>query len=85
MPGSSERQGTPTGASRFFSVFEKQENDMNKDQIKGAAKQVKGAVKEAAGSVTNSPRTEAEGKADKLEGKVQKGYGDLKQKIKDAL
>ena len=58
---------------------------VNKDQVSGVAKQAKGAVKEATGKVTGNKRTEAEGAAEKTAGKVQKGYGDAKEKIKDAL
>ncbi|MBX3570411.1 MAG: CsbD family protein [Rhizobiaceae bacterium] len=57
---------------------------VNKDQVSGVAKQVKGAVKEAAGKATGNRQTQAEGTAEKLAGKVQKGYGDAKEKIKDA-
>jgi uncharacterized protein YjbJ (UPF0337 family) len=57
---------------------------VNKDQVSGVAKQVKGAVKEAAGKATGNRRTEAEGAAEKAAGKIQKGYGDVKEKVKDA-
>lgn len=57
---------------------------VNKDQVKGAAKQVKGAVKEAAGKATGNRQMQAEGAVEKTAGKVQKGFGDAKQKVKDA-
>jgi uncharacterized protein YjbJ (UPF0337 family) len=58
---------------------------VNKDQVNGVAKQVKGSVKETAGRVTGNRRTEAEGAAEKAVGKVQKGFGDVKEKVKNAL
>ena len=58
---------------------------VNKDQVGGVAKQAKGAVKEAVGKATGNEQAEFEGKADKAAGKVQKGFGDAKEKLKDAL
>ena len=58
---------------------------VNKDQVKGVGKQIKGSVKETAGRVTGNRRVEAEGAAEKTVGKVQKGFGDIKEKVKDAL
>ena len=57
---------------------------MNKDQVEGVGKQAKGAVKDAAGSVTGNKQMQAEGIAEKASGKIQKGFGDAKEKIKDA-
>lgn len=63
-----------------------EEIDMvNKDQVKGSAKQAKGAIKDATGKATGNEQMQVEGRADKAAGKVQKGFGDAKQKIKDAL
>jgi len=58
---------------------------VNKDQIKGATKKVKRAVKEVAGKATGNRQMQAEGAVEKTAGKVQKGFGDAKQKVKDAL
>ena len=58
---------------------------VNKDQVGGLVKQAKGAVKEATGKATGNKHTEYEGKADKIAGKVQKGFGDAKEKIKNAM
>lgn len=58
---------------------------INKDQVEGIARQVKGSVEDAAGKMTGNKKTQAQGKADKIAGKVQKAYGDVKEKIKDAL
>jgi uncharacterized protein YjbJ (UPF0337 family) len=58
---------------------------VNKDQVKGTAKQAAGSVEEAAGKLTGNKKTEAKGAAKKAEGEVQKSYGNVKEKIKDAL
>jgi uncharacterized protein YjbJ (UPF0337 family) len=58
---------------------------MNKDQVKGRAEEVKGKIKEAAGKTVGNDRLEAEGKVDQLTGKVKAGYGDAKEKVKDAI
>jgi uncharacterized protein YjbJ (UPF0337 family) len=58
---------------------------MNDDQVKGRADQVKGTVKEKTGQVTGNRDLEDEGTADKASGKVQSGYGDAKEKVKDAI
>ena len=58
---------------------------MNDDQMKGRADQVKGTIKEKTGQVTGNRDLEDEGTADKASGKVQSGYGDAKEKVKDAI
>ena len=58
---------------------------MNKDQVKGRAEEVKGSVKETAGKVVGNTRLETEGAIDKTTGKAQAGYGDAKEKLKDAI
>jgi len=58
---------------------------MNKDQVKGRAEQASGSVKEAAGKLVGNKKLEGEGKVDKAAGKVQAGYGDAKEKVKDAI
>lgn len=58
---------------------------MNKDQVEGRVDQAKGKVKEVAGRVTGNESLEAKGMAEKTGGKVQSGYGDTKEKAKDAI
>jgi uncharacterized protein YjbJ (UPF0337 family) len=58
---------------------------MNNDQVKGRVDQAKGNVKETAGKVVGNERLQAEGKVDQAKGKVQAGYGDAKEKVKDAI
>lgn len=58
---------------------------MNKDQVKGRVEQAKGMVKEVTGKVIGNDRLETEGKIDQAKGKVQSGYGDAKERTKDAI
>lgn len=58
---------------------------MNKDQVSGRAEDVKGKIKEAVGKATDNDRLKAQGKTDQLTGKVKAGYGDAKEKVKDAI
>ena len=58
---------------------------MNKDQVKGRVEQAKGNDKEAVGKATDNRELEAEGQVDQAAGKTQAGYGDAKEKVKDAL
>lgn len=58
---------------------------MNKDQVKGRVEQVKGRVKETTGKLVGNPKLETEGAIDKAAGKVKAGYGDAKEKLKDAI
>lgn len=58
---------------------------MNKDQVEGRVDQVKGKIKEVAGRVTGNEDLEAKGNVDQAAGKVQSGYGDTKEKAKDAI
>jgi uncharacterized protein YjbJ (UPF0337 family) len=57
---------------------------MNKDQVKGTAKQAAGKVQEQAGRMTRNGSQEDKGLAKQASGSVQKGYGDVKQRAKDA-
>jgi uncharacterized protein YjbJ (UPF0337 family) len=58
---------------------------MNKDQVNGRAEELKGKVKEATGKVVGNDRLKTEGKADQLTGKIKAGYGDAKEKVKQAI
>ena len=58
---------------------------MNKDQVKGRVEQAKGNVKETAGKVVGNTKLQSEGTVDKAVGKAQAGYGDAKEKVKDAI
>ena len=73
-------------APGFTWIFrsESQEFEMNKDQVKGAAKDAAGKVQEAAGKLVGSKEQQAKGLAKQAEGEVQKTYGDAKEVLKDA-
>lgn len=58
---------------------------MNKDQVKGRVEQAKGSIKESTGKAVGNEKLRNEGAVDKAAGKVQAGYGDAKEKVKDAI
>lgn len=60
------------------------EHQMNKDQVKGAAKDTAGKVQEGAGKLVGSEEQQAKGLGKQIAGKVQKGYGDAKESLKDS-
>jgi uncharacterized protein YjbJ (UPF0337 family) len=57
---------------------------MNKDQVKGAAREAAGKVQKAAGDLVGSQKQEAKGMAKEAAGKIQKNYGDAKSDAKQA-
>lgn len=57
---------------------------MDNDQMKGKLEQAKGYIKEKAGEATGNEELEEEGKTDKAAGSVREGYGEAKDKIRDA-
>jgi uncharacterized protein YjbJ (UPF0337 family) len=59
--------------------------NMNKDQVKGAAKEVAGKVQQQAGKLTGSEEHEAKGIGKQVEGKVQKNVGNAEEVVKDTL
>jgi len=61
-----------------------EELNMNKDQVKGAAKDIAGKVQEEAGKVVGSTEQQAKGLKKQVEGKVQQNIGNLKEAVKDA-
>ena len=58
---------------------------MNKDQVQGRATQAKGDIKEAAGKMVGNKKLQGEGLVDQAKGKTQAGYGDAKEKVKNAI
>ena len=58
---------------------------MNKDQVKGRVEEAKGSIKETTGKAVGNPNLQNQGTVDKAAGKVQAGYGDAKEKVKDAI
>jgi uncharacterized protein YjbJ (UPF0337 family) len=61
-----------------------EEPNMNKDQVKGAAKDIAGKIQEEAGKVVGSTEQQAKGLKKQVEGKVQQQIGNLKETLKDA-
>jgi uncharacterized protein YjbJ (UPF0337 family) len=59
----------------------KEENLMNKNQIKGDWNQLKGEIKRRWGKLTDDDLMEAEGDMQKLAGRIQKKTGDDAQVI----
>jgi len=57
--------------------------NMNKDQVKGAAKDIVGKVQEEAGKVLGSKEQQIKGLSKQISGKAQKGVGDVKQAVED--
>ena len=62
----------------------REENYMNRNQVKGAAKDVAGKAQETLGKATGSANQQAKGLAKQVEGKVQKGIGNAQENMKDA-
>jgi uncharacterized protein YjbJ (UPF0337 family) len=60
------------------------EIEMNKDQVKGAAKDIAGKVQEEVGKLVGSKEQQAKGLGRQISGKAEKAYGDVKEVIKDA-
>jgi uncharacterized protein YjbJ (UPF0337 family) len=60
------------------------EDNVDKDEIKGKLEQAEGYVKEKAGEMTGNEDLEAEGEADKAAGSVREGYGEAKDKVREA-
>lgn len=58
---------------------------MNNHHISGGIKDVKGKVKENLGHVTGNDRMEGEGVIDQVAGKLQQTFGDIKDRVKDAV
>ena len=60
-----------------------EEQEMNKDQVKGAAKDIGGKIQEEAGKLVGNTDQQAKGRKHQIEGKAQQHIGNLKQAVKD--
>jgi uncharacterized protein YjbJ (UPF0337 family) len=56
-----------------------EETEMNRNQVKGAAKDVAGKVQEKVGRLTGSTSQQIKGASKQVEGKLQKGVGNAQQ------
>jgi uncharacterized protein YjbJ (UPF0337 family) len=61
-----------------------EEFNMNKDQIKGAAKDIGGKIQEEAGKLIGSKEQQLKGLKNQVKGKVQQHIGNLKEAVKAA-
>jgi uncharacterized protein YjbJ (UPF0337 family) len=69
--------------SRRMRRLQQEQSNMNKDQVKGAAKDVVGKVQEEAGKLVGSKEQQIKGLSKQISGKAQKGLGDVKQAVED--
>lgn len=58
--------------------------NMNKNQVKGAAKDIAGKVQEEVGKMSGSKEQQVKGLNKQISGKAEKAYGDVKEAIKHA-
>jgi uncharacterized protein YjbJ (UPF0337 family) len=58
-------------------------SNMNKDQVKGAAKQIIGKVQEEAGRLAGNKEQQIKGLSKQISGNAQTGVGDVKQAVAD--
>lgn len=58
--------------------------NMNKNQVKGAAKDIAGKVQEEVGKMSGSKEQQVKGLNKQISGKAEKAYGDVKAAIKHA-
>jgi uncharacterized protein YjbJ (UPF0337 family) len=63
----------------------REEDAMNRDEIKGKAEKAKGYVKDKAGEILNDPELEAEGEIERAKGEVRESGGRAKRKAKDGI
>jgi len=61
---------------------EPENQDMDREHVKGAADKAKGAVKDAAGKLTGDKSLQAEGKFDKAKGDAHNLAGDAKDAVR---
>jgi uncharacterized protein YjbJ (UPF0337 family) len=63
--------------------LQQEQANVNKDQVKGAAKDVAGKVQEEVGKLVGSKEQQIKGLSKQISGKVQKGIGDVKEVVED--
>ena len=57
----------------------------NKDEMEGKKDQVKGAIKDKVGEMTGDRNLEAEGEAERAGGNVREGFGKARRKVGEAI
>ncbi|MBI1861510.1 MAG: CsbD family protein [Deltaproteobacteria bacterium] len=58
---------------------------MNASRLKGKFRRAKGKIKERVGRATRNSKLEGQGVADQVIGQTQEGYGEAKDRVKDAV
>jgi uncharacterized protein YjbJ (UPF0337 family) len=61
------------------------ESNVNKNQIKGAARDIAGRVQQKAGKLVGSKKQQVKGLEKQISGKLQKGVGDASEAIEDVI
>lgn len=61
------------------------ESNLNKNQIKGAARDIAGKVQQKAGKLVGSKKQQVKGLEKQISGKLQKGVGDASEAIEDII
>ena len=61
------------------------ESNVNKNQIKGAARDIAGRVQQEAGKLVGSKKQQVKGLAKQISGKLQIGVGDAGEAIEDII
>jgi uncharacterized protein YjbJ (UPF0337 family) len=63
----------------------REEDAMDRDEIKGKAEKAKGYVKDKAGELLNDPELETEGELERAKGTAREAVGKAKRKAKDGV
>jgi uncharacterized protein YjbJ (UPF0337 family) len=60
----------------------RQEQNMDREHVKGAADKAKGTIKDVAGKATGDAKLQTEGKIDKAKGSAHNLAGDVKDAVR---
>jgi uncharacterized protein YjbJ (UPF0337 family) len=66
-------------------IVAREEDAMDRDEIKGKAEKAKGYVKDKAGELMNDPELETEGEIERAKGTARETVGKAKRKAKDGV
>jgi uncharacterized protein YjbJ (UPF0337 family) len=61
------------------------EANVNKNQMKGAARDIAGKVQQRAGKLVGSKKQQVKGLEKQISGKLQQGVGDAAEALKDIV
>src|SRR5262245_49121739 len=82
IPAFAGRRVAPRSPARGVA---REEDAMNRDEIKGKVEKAKGYVKDKAGELMNDPELETEGEIERAKGTVRENVGRAKRKAKDGI